>query len=112
MQMAVIEFARTVCGLDGANSEEVAENPPYPVIHLLPDQAGVKDKGATMRLGSWACNVVAGTLAHKLYGRSRIEERHRHRFEVNNDFRELLQERGMTISGVSPRYHHGEMVQI
>jgi len=112
MQMAVIEFARTQCGLDGANSEEVDEATPYPVIHLLPDQHGVKDKGATMRLGAWKCNVVNGTLSHKLYGKSKISERHRHRYEVNNDFRELLQEKGMVISGVSPDYRLVEMVEI
>lgn len=112
MQMAVIEFARTICGLEGANSEEVDPGTPYPVIHLLPDQHGVADKGGTMRLGSWKCNVVAGTVSHKLYGKSKISERHRHRYEVNNDFRELLQEKGMVISGVSPDYRLVEMVEI
>jgi len=112
LQMAVIEFARHACGLVGANSEEMADNPPYPVIHLLPEQKGVTDKGATMRLGSWPCNVVNGTLAHKLYGANRIDERHRHRYEVNNDFREKLQEHGMVISGVSPDYRLVEMIEI
>jgi CTP synthase len=112
LQMAVIEFARHSCGLVGANSEEMADNPPYPVIHLLPEQKGVTDKGATMRLGSWPCNVVNGTLAHKLYGSNRIDERHRHRYEVNNDFREKLQEHGMVISGVSPDYRLVEMIEI
>ena len=108
----VIEFARHECGLVGANSEEMMENPPYPVIHLLPEQKGVTDKGATMRLGTWPCNVVNGTLAHKLYGSTRIDERHRHRYEVNNDFREKLQEHGMVISGVSPDYRLVEMIEI
>jgi CTP synthase len=112
LQMAVIEFARNVCGLDGANSEEMQENPPYPVIHLLPEQKTVTDKGATMRLGTYPCNVVNKSLAHKLYGHSRIEERHRHRYEVNNDFREQLQHNGMSISGVSPDYRLVEMVEI
>jgi CTP synthase len=112
LQMAVIEFARHVCGLEGANSEEVVGNPAYPVIHLLPEQRGVADKGATMRLGSWPCNVVNGTLAHKLYGSTRISERHRHRYEVNNDFREKLQEHGMIISGVSPDYRLVEMIEL
>ena len=112
LQMAVIEFARNACGLTGANSEEMMENPPYPVIHLLPEQKGVTDKGATMRLGSWPCNIVNGTLAHKLYGANRIDERHRHRYEVNNDFREKLQEHGMVISGVSPDYRLVEMIEI
>jgi CTP synthase len=112
LQMAVIEFARNVCGLDGANSEEMMENPPYPVIHLLPEQKHVLDKGASMRLGAWPCNLVNGTLAHKLYGGNRIEERHRHRYEVNNDYRELLQQNGMVISGVSPDYRLVEMIEV
>lgn len=112
LHWAVIEFARNVCGLTGANSEEVEENPPYPVIHILPDQKGVTEKGATMRLGSWPCNVTAGSLAHKLYGTTRIDERHRHRYEVNNDFREKLIEHGMAISGVSPDYRLVEMIEI
>ncbi|MEI7985250.1 MAG: CTP synthase [Armatimonadota bacterium] len=112
MQMAVIEYARNVCGLEGANSEEMVDNAPYPVIHLLPEQKGVKDKGATMRLGSYPCNLVNNTLAHKLYGTTRINERHRHRYEVNNDFREKLQQHGMHISGVSPDYRLVEMVEV
>ncbi|MFQ3676880.1 MAG: CTP synthase [Fimbriimonadaceae bacterium] len=112
LQMAVIEFARNVCGLEGANSEEMVPNPPYPVIHLLPEQKGITDKGATMRLGSWPCNVVHHTLAHQLYQNTRIAERHRHRYEVNNDFREKLSEHGMVISGVSPDYRLVEMVEI
>jgi CTP synthase len=112
LQMAVIEFARNQCGLAGANSEEIVENPSYPVVHLLPEQKGVVDKGATMRLGTWPCNVVNGTLAHKLYGSNRIDERHRHRYEVNNDFREKLQEHGMVISGVSPDYRLVEMIEL
>jgi CTP synthase len=112
LQMAVIEFARNVCGLAGANSEEMVENAPYPVIHLLPEQKGLTDKGATMRLGSYPCNLVNGTLAAQLYGSSRISERHRHRYEVNNDFREKLQEHGMVISGVSPDYRLVEMIEV
>ena len=112
LQVAVVEFARNVCGLAGANSEEMAEAPPYPVIHLLPEQKGVTDKGATMRLGSWPCNIANGTLAHKLYGSTRITERHRHRYEVNNDFREKLSEHGMVISGVSPDYRLVEMIEV
>lgn len=112
LQMAVIEYSRNVCGLTGANSEEMLPNPPYPVIHLLPEQKGVKEKGATMRLGSYPCNLVNGTLAAQLYGGTRITERHRHRYEVNNDFREKLQEHGMVISGVSPDYRLVEMVEV
>lgn len=112
LQMAVIEYSRNVCGLEGANSEEMNENAPYPVVHLLPEQKHVKDKGATMRLGSYPCNLVNNTLAHQLYGETRITERHRHRYEVNNDFREKLQEHGMIISGVSPDYRLVEMVEV
>ena len=112
LQMAVIEFARNVCGLENANSEEVMARPPYPVIHLLPEQKDVDAKGATMRLGSWPCNIPNGTLAHKLYGATRADERHRHRYEVNNDFREMLIERGLVISGVSPDYRLVEMIEL
>lgn len=112
LQMAVIEFARNVCGLEGANSEEMNEHPSYPVIHLLPEQKHVTDKGASMRLGSWPCNLVAGTLSAKIYGSTRVEERHRHRYEVNNDFREKLHEHGMVISGVSPDYRLVEMIEV
>jgi len=112
LQMAVIEYARHKCGLDGANSEEVMARPPYPVIHLLPEQRDVKDKGATMRLGSYPCNLVHGSLAHQLYDSTRIDERHRHRYEVNNDYREKLAEHGMVISGVSPDYRLVEMIEV
>ncbi len=112
LQMAVIEFARNVCGYEGANSEEMDENSAHPVIHLLPEQKDVVDKGATMRLGSCPCNIVNGTLAAKLYGTSKITERHRHRYEVNNDYREKLTEHGMVISGVSPDYRLVEMVEL
>lgn len=112
LQMAVIEFARNVCGLKGANTEEVMEKPEYPVVHILPEQKEVTEKGATMRLGSWPCNLTHGSLAHSLYGSTRVDERHRHRFEVNNDFREKLIEHGMVISGVSPDYRLVEMIEL
>lgn len=112
MQMAVIEFARNVCGLAGANSEEVDPAAPYPVIHLLPEQKDVENKGASMRLGSYPCNLTHGSRSAELYEATRIEERHRHRYEVNNDFREQLIEHGMQISGVSPDYRLVEMVEI
>jgi CTP synthase len=112
LQMAVIEYARNVVGLKGANSEEMDPAAPFPVIHLLPEQKDVVEKGATMRLGSYPCNLVFGSQAAKLYGGTRIEERHRHRFEVNNDYRERLQEAGMTISGVSPDYRLVETIEV
>ena len=112
LQMAVIEYARNVVGLEGANSEEMDPNAPHPVIHLLPEQRDVTDKGATMRLGTYPCNLVYGSQAARLYGGTRIEERHRHRFEVNNDYRERLQEAGMVISGVSPDYRLVETIEV
>ena len=112
LQMAVIEFARNVCGLAMANSEEINEQAPFPVVHLLPEQKTVKEKGATMRLGSYPCNLIVGSKSAQLYGTTRITERHRHRYEVNNDFREKLVEHGMVISGVSPDYRLVEMIEL
>lgn len=112
LQMAVIEFARNVCGLAMANSEEINDRAPFPVVHLLPEQKTVKEKGATMRLGSYPCNLIVGSKSYQLYGSSRITERHRHRYEVNNDFREKLVEHGMVISGVSPDYRLVEMIEL
>ncbi|MBS1713769.1 MAG: CTP synthase [Armatimonadetes bacterium] len=112
LQMAVIEFARSVCGLEGANTTEVDPDAPYPVIDFMPDQTKVKTKGGTMRLGSYPCNIASGSLAHKLYGSTRIEDRHRHRYEVNNEFRELMIEKGLVVSGVSPDYRLVEMVEL
>lgn len=112
LQMAVIEFSRNVCGLEGATSEEMDPNPPYPVIHLLPEQKHVTEKGASMRLGSYPCNLLNNSKAAELYGGNRITERHRHRYEVNNDYREILQQKGMIISGVSPDYRLVEMVEV
>ena len=112
LQMAVIEFARNVCGLTGANSEEMVENPPYPVIHLLPEQNGRQGQRRHHATGLIPLQFVNNSLAHKLYGRRTIAERHRHRYEVNNDFREKLQEHGMVISGVSPDYRLVEMIEV
>jgi len=112
LQMAVIEFARNVCGLVGAHSEEMDENSPHPVIHILPEQKQVEDKGATMRLGAWRCQLVGGSLAERLYGEPQVHERHRHRYEVNNDYRELLHRNGMVCSGISPDYRLVEIIEI
>ncbi len=111
LQMAVIEYARNVCGLEAANSEEFGESP-YPVIHFIPDQANLVHKGGTMRLGSYPCHLTSGSLAYELYGDSPIQERHRHRYEVNNDFRELLIKHGLVVSGVSPDYRLVEMIEL
>lgn len=115
LQMAVIEFARHVCGLENAGSEEFdteEHKSAYPVVHFIPDQTGVTHKGGTMRLGSYPCHISSGTLAHKLYGTSPIHERHRHRYEVNNDYRELLIKNGLMVSGVSPDYRLVEMIEL
>lgn len=112
MQVAVVEFARNVCGLQGAHSSEIQPDTPYPVIHLMDDQKSIDNKGGTMRLGSYPCTIVRGTLAERLFASNRIDERHRHRFEVNNDYREMFGEKGLVCSGVSPDYRLVEMVEI
>ena len=100
-QLAVIEFARNVCGLKDANSSEINPNSPHPVIDLMPEQRGVEYKGATMRLGAHKVIIEPGTMAHGLYKSDEIYERHRHRFEVNLDYLELLKEKGLRFSGKS-----------
>ncbi len=112
MQMAVIEYARSVCGLVGANSTEVDPAAVHPVIALMPDQYGVEDKGATMRLGLCPCRLSDGSLAQKLYGESLIKERHRHRFEVNNEYREQLSAAGLVFSGVNPEKNLAEIIEL
>ena len=100
MQVAVIEFARNVCGLEGANSAEFDETCPHPVIHIMEEQKTISDKGGTMRLGAYPCRLVEGTKARKAYGADEVSERHRHRFEFNNKYREQFQEKGMAFSGI------------
>jgi len=112
MQLAVIEYARNVCGLKGSNSTEVQKDCAHPVIDLMPDQRGVKDKGGTMRLGAYPCVLAAGTRAATLYGQDRISERHRHRFEFNNDYRETLTKAGLRLSGTSPDDRLVEIVEL
>jgi CTP synthase len=112
MQMAVIEFARHVVGLDGAHTEEVDPNTPHPVIHLLPEQRGVGDKGGTMRLGAYPCRLLPNSLAARVYGDTVIYERHRHRYEVNNEYRALLERHGLVFSGVSPDNRLVEMIEL
>jgi CTP synthase len=102
MQMAVIEFARNVLGLKDANSTEMDENTPYPVISLMEAQKSVTNKGGTMRLGAWDCDILEGTLVHQVYhGKTSISERHRHRYELNNDYKEALEKAGMLASGIN-----------
>jgi len=112
MQMAVVEFARHVCGLERANSTEFDAHAPHPVIALLESQREVTRKGGTMRLGAYPCAVQPDTLARRLYGQEMISERHRHRYEVNNAYRERLAAGGLVFSGLSPDSELVEMVEI
>jgi CTP synthase len=112
LQIAVVEFARNVAGLTGANSTEFDERTPHPVIDFLPEQRTVTEKGATMRLGSYPCVLVAGTRAAAAYGALEISERHRHRYEVNNAYRDQLAARGLVISGTSPDQSLVEMIEL
>jgi len=109
MQCAVIEYARNVGRMEGANSTEFDRPSPYPVIDLLPDQEADGDKGGTMRLGAYPCRLVENTLARRIYGSATIDERHRHRYEFNNKFRGRLEEYGLVLSGLSP---DGRLVEI
>ncbi len=112
MQLAVVEFARNVCGLQDANSSELAPDTPHPVVDLMPDQRGIADKGATMRLGSYPCALRSGSIAARAYGASSISERHRHRWEINNNYRDTLTRNGMLISGSSPDDRLVEIVEL
>ena len=102
MQLAVVEFARNVAGLEGAHTTEVNPNTPHPVIDLLPEQRRIRELGGTMRLGASPVRIVEGTLAHRLYGTTLVRERHRHRYEVNEKYISKLEEAGLVFSGWSP----------
>ncbi len=112
MQLAVIEFARNVAGLKGAHSSELDPSTPYPVIDLMPDQKDIENMGGTMRLGVYPCKVHDGTKAEATYGEDLIYERHRHRYEFNNQFRDQLTEAGLVISGISPDERLVEIVEL
>ncbi len=112
MQIAVVEFARNVAGLAEAHSTEFNPNSPFPVIDLMPDQHHVTDKGGTMRLGKYPCHLQSGSLASKIYGKQEISERHRHRYEVNNKFRQELTQAGLVFSGLSPDDRLVEMIEL
>ena len=112
LQVAVCEFARNVCGMEGATSAEFEPDCKYPVIDIMPDQEDITDKGGTMRLGAYPCKVQPGTLAEEAYGESLVYERHRHRYEVNNVFRDQLTSAGLRISGLSPDDRLVEMVEL
>ena len=109
MHVAVSEFARHVCGLDGANSTEMDPETPFPVIDLLPEQKEVEDLGGTMRLGAQAVELAEGTSTREVYGAATIAERHRHRYEVNNAYRQQLVDAGLVISGT---FQEGRLVEI
>jgi CTP synthase len=112
MQMAVIEYARHVLHLAEANSTEMNPETPHPVIDLMESQKNVTEKGGTMRLGAWTCNLKPGTLAHRIYGKDQISERHRHRYEYNNRYAEALQEAGLVSSGINPETGLVEIVEL
>ncbi len=112
MQLAIVEFARNVCKLSDAASIELVPDTTNPVIHILPDKEGIEDIGGTLRLGAYPCVLKEGTKAHDLYGTVNISERHRHRYEVNNDYREILTSHGMVLSGLSPDERIVEMIEL
>ncbi|EKE02951.1 MAG: hypothetical protein ACD_20C00302G0012 [uncultured bacterium] len=112
MQCAVIEFARSVAGLKEANSSEFVSETSQPVIDLMRDQEGFTDYGGTMRLGSYECHLLPGSKAREAYGQDIIHERHRHRYEVNNEYRDLLTSTGLVISGLSPDKKLAEIIEL
>ena len=112
MQVATIEFARNVCGIKDANSTEFDKKTPEPVISLLEEQRGVRNKGASMRLGTWPTKVVQGTLAEKIYGDTEVTERHRHRYEFNMKYRDRMNAKGFVISGTSPDGTLAELIEL
>ena len=112
MQLTIVEYARNVLGYHDAHSIEMNPNTMHPVIALMPDQDGIEDIGGTLRLGAYPCVLADGSKAQELYGEKEISERHRHRYEVNNDFRKALTENGMVLSGISPDGRIVEMVEL
>jgi len=112
MQCAVIEFARHVCGLREANSREFDTETPHAVIDLMPEQRGITNLGGTMRLGAYPCRLRPGSRAYQAYGMDEVSERHRHRYEVNNEYRSVLEAHGLVISGDSPDGRLVEMIEL
>ena len=112
MQLSIVEFARHVIGYSDAHSAELDSSTTHPVIHLMPDQEGIDDIGGTLRLGSYPCILDKTSKAYEAYGTEQIAERHRHRYEVNNDYRAVLQEHGMKLSGLSPNGKIVEMIEL
>jgi len=112
MQIAAMEFARNVCGLNSANSEEFDSHTPHPVIHIMDGQEGLVGSGGTMRLGAYPCKIKTNTVLESLYGKTDISERHRHRFEFNNAYRQMLEDKGLTICGTSPDNNLVEAIEL
>ena len=112
MQLAIVEFARHVVGYASAHSAELDPSTSYPVIHLMPDQNGITDIGGTLRLGAYPCVLDKDSRAYEVYGTDHISERHRHRYEVNNDYRKVLIQNGMSLCGKSPDGRIVEMCEI
>ncbi len=112
MQTSVMEFARNICGLQDANSTEFAPDVKNPVIHIINEQKNIQNKGGTMRLGLYDCQIKAGTLAEKLYGTTAIKERHRHRYEFNNDYRAQFEKVGLVVSGINPQANLVEIIEL
>ncbi len=109
MQVMVTEFARNVCGMEGANTTEIDPESPFPVISLLDEQQGVTEKGGTMRLGAYPCKLIPGSIVANAYGTDLVSERHRHRWEFNNAYKDVLARAGLNASGTSP---DGALVEI
>ena len=112
MQMAMVDYARNVINLEGANSSELDPETKYPVIHIMPEKENLEDIGGTLRLGAYPCVLEENSKAYELYGEKVISERHRHRYEVNNEYRELYESNGMVLSGISPDGRIVEMIEI
>jgi CTP synthase len=112
MQCAVVEFARNVLGHEQAHSTEMKSDTPYPVIHLLEDQKKVTNKGGTMRLGSYTCKIAEQSLAFRIYKSAEIKERHRHRYEFNNEYLDEFNRNGMHATGINPKTGLVEIVEI
>lgn len=110
--MAVIEFARNVLELEKANSTEMDAQTPHPVISLMQEQKDITQMGGTMRLGAWDCEIEQGSLAYEIYGKTRISERHRHRYEYNNDYAEHLEQAGLKNTGINPETGLVEIVEL
>lgn len=112
MQMAVIEYSRNVLGLKDANSTEMDEHTQYPVIDLMESQKDITDKGGTMRLGAWDCELINGSIVQQVYGSNAVKERHRHRYEFNNAFKTQIEDAGMKATGFNPETGLVEIVEI